>query len=119
MKIMRDALGMSNYQLAKRMSLSPTRVRQLQLEEVDGSIRLSSLTRAAEAMHCTLHYALVPKEPLEDIVLRHAYLKAVSTLSVVDADHPSAGDPELVPLTRIDELEDLTLHFVDHRDLWS
>jgi hypothetical protein len=32
---------------------------------------------------------------------------------------PLIGDPELVALTQIDELEDLTLHFVDHRDLWS
>ena len=70
-------------------------------------------------MSCTLIYALAPKEPLDDIVLRQAYLKAAAQLSVEGADHPSADDLDLVPATRIDELEDLTLHFVDHRDLWS
>jgi predicted DNA-binding mobile mystery protein A len=116
---MRDALGMSGYQLARRMGFSPTRVRQFEAEEVDGSIRLGILRRAAEAMNCTLVYALSPNEPLEDIVFRQAYLKAAAQLCITGADHPSAGDPDLVPRTRIDELEDLTMHFVDHRDLWS
>jgi hypothetical protein len=70
-------------------------------------------------MQCSLVYALVPKAPLEDIVLRQAYLRAAEQLCIWGPDHPSAGDPDLVPRTRIDELEDLTLHFVDHQDLWS
>jgi predicted DNA-binding mobile mystery protein A len=119
LRTMRDVLGMSSYQLARRMGFSPTRVRQFEAEEVDGSIRLGTLRRAAEAMNCTLVYALSPNEPLEDIVLRQAYLRAAAQLCIVDADHPSSGDPDLVPRTKIDELEDLTMHFVDHRDLWS
>ena len=116
---MRDALGMSSYQLAKRMRFSQTRIRQFEAEEVRGSIRLDILRRFAEAMSCTFVYALVPKEPLDDIVLRQAYLKAAAQLSIVGPDHPSALDPDLVTHTQIDELEDLTLHFVDHRDLWN
>lgn len=119
LRTVRDALGMSSYQLARRMGFSPTRVRQFEAEEVNGSIRLVALRRAAEAMNCTLVYVLSPNERLEDIVLRQAHLKAVTQLCILGADHPSAGDPDLVPRTRIDELEDLTLHFVDHRDLWS
>jgi len=115
---MRDALGMSSYQLARRMGFSPTRVRQFEAEEVGGSIRLGTLRRAAEAMNCTLVYALSPNEPLEDIVLRQAYLKAAQ-LCILGGDPPSIGDLDLVPRTKIDELEDLTMHFVDHRDLWS
>ena len=119
LRTMRDALGMSSYQLAKRMGFSPTRIRQFEAEEVDGSIRLGVLRRAADAMNCTFVYAFAPREPLEDIVLRQAYLKAATQLSTLSPDHPSAWDPDMVPLTRIDELEDLTMHFVDHRDLWS
>ena len=119
LRAMRDALGMSSYQLARRMGFSPTRVRQFEAEEVDGSIRLGTLRRAAEAMNCRLVYALSPNEPLDDIVLRQAYLKAAAQLCVLGANHPSAGDADLVPQTSIDELEDLTLHFVDHRDLWN
>jgi predicted DNA-binding mobile mystery protein A len=116
---MRDALGMSSYQLAKRMGVSQTRIRQFEGAEGDGSIRLATLRRAAEAMDCRLVYGLVPTAPLEEVVLRRAYLKAVSQLSILSPEHPLVGDPEFVPLTRIDELEDLTMHYVDHRDLWS
>jgi predicted DNA-binding mobile mystery protein A len=116
---MRDALGMSSYQLARRMGLSQTRVAQLEVAEVDGSIRLAALRRAAEAMSCTVVYALVPKEPLEDIVLRQAYFRAAAQLSIWGTEHPLAGDPDLVPDSKIDELEDLTLHFVDNRQLWN
>jgi hypothetical protein len=101
------------------MGFSPSRVRQFEAEEVAGSIRLSVLRRAAEAMSCRLVYGLVPKAPLEDIVLRQAYLKAATKLSILSPDDPLAGDPDSVPLWRIDELEDLTMHFVDHRDLWG
>jgi predicted DNA-binding mobile mystery protein A len=119
LKAMRTALGMSSYQLARRTGFSQTRIAQFEREEVDGSIRLANLRRLAEAMHATLVYGLVPKEPLEDIVLRQAHLRAAAQLCVLGPDHPSAGDPDLVPQTRIDDLEELTLHFVDHRDLWS
>jgi predicted DNA-binding mobile mystery protein A len=116
---MRDALGMSSYQLARRMGFSATRVRQFEQEEVAGSIRLSVLGRAAEALNCRLCYALVPKEPLEDIVLRQAYRKASARLRAVGPDHQGVRDPDLAERKRMDELEGLTLHFVDHRDLWS
>jgi predicted DNA-binding mobile mystery protein A len=116
---MRDALGMSSYQLARRMGFSPTRVRQFEREEVVGSIRLSVLRRAADALNCQLCYAFVPEEPLEDMVLRQAYLRAAQQLCVWGSDHPRAGDPDLVPRERIDELEHLTLLYVDHRGLWS
>ena len=116
---MRDALGMSSYQLAKRMRFSPSRVRQFEYAELDGSIRLSILGRAAEALNCRLSYVFLPKEPLEDMVQRQAFSKAAAELCVWGPDHPSAGDLDLVPVERVDELEDLTLHFVDHRYLWS
>lgn len=118
-RAVREALGMSSYQLARRMGVSQTRIIQFERKEVDGSIRLASLQRAAEAMQCAFVYAIVPKEPFEDIVLRQAYLKAATELSLLGPDHASTGDPDPVPQTRIDELEDLTLHFVDHRSLWS
>jgi predicted DNA-binding mobile mystery protein A len=116
---MRDVLGISSYQLARRIGVSQTRVMQYEGAEGDGSIRLATLRRAAEAMGCTLVYGLVPTAPLEDIVLRQAYLKAATQLSILYPEDSSAGDSEFVPDTRLDELEDLTMHYVDHRDLWS
>jgi hypothetical protein len=101
------------------MGFSPSRVRQFEAEEVAGSIRLSTLRRAAEAMHCRLIYALEPKEPLEDIVLRQAYTKAAKLLSIESPDDLLAGQSDMRPDPRIDELEELTMHFVDHRGLWN
>jgi predicted DNA-binding mobile mystery protein A len=118
-RTMRDALGMSSYQLARRMGFSPTRVRQFEREEVVGTIRLSVLGRAAAALNGQLWYAFVPKEPLDDLVLRQAYFKAAAQLCVWGPDHPQAGDPDLVPRERIDALEHLTLRYMRHRDLWS
>jgi predicted DNA-binding mobile mystery protein A len=118
-RAMRGALGMSSYQLASRMGFSPSRVRQFEAEEVAGSIRLSTLRLAAEAMHCRLIYALEPTEPLDDIVLRQAYAKAARQLSIESPDDLLAGESDVAHDSRIDELEELTMHFVDRRDLWS
>jgi predicted DNA-binding mobile mystery protein A len=118
-RAIRDALGMSSYVLAKRMNLSPARVRQFEYAELDGSIRLATLRRVAEALNCRVVYFFLPNEPLEDMVHRQAYEKAATELGVWGRADPLSGDPDLVPRDRADELEDLTLHFVDHRDLWS
>ncbi len=77
---------MSSYELAKRMRLSPTRVRQFEGAEVAGSIRLSTLGRVAEALNCRLFYVFVPNEPLEQMVQRQAYVKAAEYLSISDLD---------------------------------
>lgn len=69
-RALRDALGITGEQLAKRLGVSQPRIIKLEQAEVDGSLTLASLKTAAEAMNCTLVYALVPNAPLED-VLRH------------------------------------------------
>jgi predicted DNA-binding mobile mystery protein A len=110
---------MSSYQLAKRMDFSPTRVRQLEGQEVDGSIRLSVLRRAAEAMNCSFFYVFVPNVPLEQMVLRQARHKAAERLSISDPDGLYEEEENRAVVWLIEDLEDLTLHFVDHRDLWQ
>ena len=67
-RAVRDALGMSAADLATRMGISGASVRSLEEKEVTGGIRLSSLRRAAEAMDCTLVYALVPNRSLRATV---------------------------------------------------
>ena len=67
-KAIRDALGMSTAQLAKRLGVKQPSVVALQQSEAKGTIELATLRRAAEALDCTLVYALVPNKPLEAIV---------------------------------------------------
>ena len=67
-KAIREALGMTTAQLAKRLNVSQPRVLGLEKAEASGSIKLESLERAARALDCRLVYALVPRKPLESLV---------------------------------------------------
>src|SRR5271156_4417735 len=67
-KAIREALGMSTAQLAKRLGIKQPSLVDLEQSEAKGTIELATLRRVAEALDCTLVYALVPKKPLEDIV---------------------------------------------------
>jgi predicted DNA-binding mobile mystery protein A len=67
-KAIREGLGMSTGQLAKRLRVKQPSVVALEQSEAKGSIELATLRRVAEALDCTLIYALVPNKPLEKIV---------------------------------------------------
>jgi len=67
-KAVREALGMTTAQLALRMRVKQPSVVELERSEAKGSIGLATLRRAAEALDCTLIYALVPNKPLETMV---------------------------------------------------
>ena len=67
-KAIRAALGMSTAQLAKRLGIKQPSLVELEQSEVKGTIELATLRRVAEALDCTLVYALVPNKPLEAIV---------------------------------------------------
>ena len=72
-RAIRESLGMSSADLAGRLGTTRQAVSQMERSEVDGSIRLETLRRAAEALDCTLVYALVPNDSLEEIVDRRAH----------------------------------------------
>jgi predicted DNA-binding mobile mystery protein A len=59
---------MSSEQLAKRLGVRQPSVVALEQSEAKGTIELATLRRAAEALDCTLVYALVPNQPLETMV---------------------------------------------------
>ena len=66
--LIRSALGLSGYQLAKRMGVSQPRITQIEAGEVNDSITLKALHKAADAMDCQLVYAIVPKKNLKEIL---------------------------------------------------
>jgi predicted DNA-binding mobile mystery protein A len=80
----REALGMSATQLAKRCGVSRQTAQHYERSEVDKTIQLRTLERAAEALGCRLVYAFVPDVPFDDVVLRQAVAVASSELDVVD-----------------------------------
>jgi predicted DNA-binding mobile mystery protein A len=73
-KAVREALGMTTAQLAKRLGVRQPSVVAIEQSEVKGTIELATLRRAAAAMDCTFVYAFVPKKPLETMVRERARL---------------------------------------------
>lgn len=83
-RAIREALGMTTGQLAKRLNVRQPRVVELQKAEATGNITVHSLERAAEAMGCRLVYALVPVRPLASTLEEQASLVADRQLAAVE-----------------------------------
>jgi len=64
----REALEMSQAQLAARLGVSRPRVAQIEDSEIADALTLKTLRHVAEALDCKLVYALVPNKPLEATV---------------------------------------------------
>jgi predicted DNA-binding mobile mystery protein A len=71
-KAIREALGMSTAQLARRLKIKQPSIVDLEKSEAKGSIELATLRRVAEALDCTLVYALVPNKSLDTMVRERA-----------------------------------------------
>src|SRR4051812_24912152 len=71
-RAIRDALGMTGVQFARRLRVRPPSVASLEVSEASGAIQLNTLRRAAEALDCTLVYALVPNDSLEGAIRTRA-----------------------------------------------
>ena len=84
LRAVRDALGMTGVQLAARLGVSPQSVDTLEKSEATGTVQLNTLRRAAEALDCTLVYALVPNLSLEGAVNQRARAIALRELNRVN-----------------------------------
>ncbi|HEY4404833.1 MAG TPA: mobile mystery protein A [Xanthobacteraceae bacterium] len=84
LRAVRDALGMTTAQFARRLGVSQPRIIELEKSEVTGGVTLHTLQRAAEALGCRLVYALVPERPLAETVRDRAKLVAEGQLASVE-----------------------------------
>ena len=57
----REALGVTLTDLAKRLKVTPPAIRSFEQAEAEDRITLASLRRTADALGCDLIYALVPR----------------------------------------------------------
>ncbi len=80
-KAIREALGMTTAQLADRIGAAQPWIARLEATETADSATLKTLRRVAEGLDCELVYALVPKEPLDDILRARAELVAEKQLA--------------------------------------
>lgn len=76
LKAIRESLGMTDRQLARRMGVVPSRVPTIEKAEISGATTLKTLRAAAVAMNCRVAYAFVPIVPLEDILRERATERA-------------------------------------------
>jgi predicted DNA-binding mobile mystery protein A len=81
---LREAIGMSAGELARRLGVSRATVSQMERDEKTGAITLKRLERAAEALDCSLGYVLIPKRQLGDIVRTRANEVASRLIGQVD-----------------------------------
>jgi predicted DNA-binding mobile mystery protein A len=117
-RAIRDALGMSGVQFAARLGVRPQSVEAMEKSEAAGSIRLDTLRRAAEALDCTLVYALVPKTSLHDAVGRRARTIALRSLRQtahsMRLEAQETGDAEAE-----DRIDAYIRDLLRDRDIWN
>jgi predicted DNA-binding mobile mystery protein A len=75
---------MSTAQLAQRLGIKQPSVVAVEQSEVKGTIELATLRRVAEALDCTVIYALVPNKPLESMVRERAKGVARRRLAAIE-----------------------------------
>lgn len=104
----REALGMTTAQLARRLSVKQPSVVAMEQSEAKGTIELATLKRVAAALDCTLVYALVPKKPLNSTVRERAGVfarrreEAVEHSMLLEDQKVSANHDD--PEARLDEI---------------
>jgi predicted DNA-binding mobile mystery protein A len=111
LRAIRDALGMTTAQFARRLGVSQPRVVKLEKSEVEGTVTLQTLQRAAEALGCRVVYVLVPDKPLANTVRERAELVADRMASAVEQtmrlEDQGVKDKSAARALREDTIEDL------------
>lgn len=81
LRAIRESLSMTTRQMAERMGVARSRITAIEKAEVTGTTTLKSLRAAAEAIDCTLVYAIVPTTSLDAIMRARAAEKAEAELA--------------------------------------
>ena len=82
LKTIREFLGMTTTQLAKKIDVSQPRV--INMEKNEQNIKISTMERIANALNCDFVYALVPRENIDDIIYNQAKKKALKIMNKVN-----------------------------------
>jgi predicted DNA-binding mobile mystery protein A len=75
-RAIRDTLGMTGKQLAKRLNVYQQRVARIEQDETLGKVTLNTMKDVAEAMNCVFVYGVTARDSLEQIVRKQAKLVA-------------------------------------------
>lgn len=119
-KTIREALGMTSSQLAKRAGLSQSRISHIEKAETDGNIKLSTMQNIAQGLDMEFVYGFVPKDTLEYMVREQAKkislerMKRLSHTMSLELQELSAKDKESTLKDMIDKI------LIDEpKDFWN
>ena len=119
-KAMREALGMTATQLARRIGVSQPRVTRLERAEIEDGLTLRTLRHVAEGLDCTLVYALVPNAPLETMIRRRT--ERVAEQQLARGHHTMALENQALTAEDLAEHRDRLIRALldsDPRRLWD
>jgi len=71
-RAIRDALGMTGEQLARRIGTNKQRVARIESDESQGRVTIKTLRRVAEGLDCVFVYGFVPRTTLDETVRSRA-----------------------------------------------
>jgi predicted DNA-binding mobile mystery protein A len=100
------------------LKITPQSVADIEKSEAAGSIQLKTLSRVAEALDCTLVYALVPKTSLEGAVQARARRIALKDLKRV-AHTMKLEDQGVDDVALEQRIAAYVRDVIKDRDLWA
>ena len=116
-RAIREALGMTAEQLANRLGVKQPTLHELEQSEVKGSIELATLRRVAAALDCTLVYALVPRQSLQETVRARA--RAFTRRRLAPVEHSMLLEDQQVQGKAEQERVDEVLRETRPSKLWE
>ena len=109
---------MSSTELAARIGVTQQNVSQMERGELQETITLATLRRAANALDCDLVYVLEPRTSMDEAVREQAHKKAARHLAPL-AHHGRLEDQALTDDDEAAQLEEFASRFIDRKGLWS
>jgi predicted DNA-binding mobile mystery protein A len=106
-RAIRESLGMTTAQLARRLGVSQARASYLEHAETNGNITLKTLERTAEALGCRVVYVLIPERPLAETLRNRA--SAIADKQLTSVEHSMRLEAQ--------EVSDKTAHTQAHQQL--
>ena len=116
-RAIREGLGMTTEQLAKRLHVRQPSVVSLEQSEAAGTIELATLRRVAEAMNCRVIYALVPNEQLDTMVRDRARLFERRRRAPVE--HSMLLEDQAVAGAEVEDRLEETIRTTNPRRFWA
>ena len=80
-RAIREALGMNGRQLADRLGEHRSRTKQIEQQELTGSLTMRTMRKTAEALDCVFVYGFVPRVSLEETIRNRARQVAAKRLA--------------------------------------